>query len=71
MDVVEEVELVINCICRKKRRVAFEQAPSSTRNIFEMPQTVSQNQQMGIDPTQPTGVRVNFNDDQFPQYLQF
>ena len=35
MDAVEEVELVINCICReKRRRVEFQQAPGSTKNIF-------------------------------------
>ena len=34
-DAVEEVELVINRICReKRRRVAFQQAPTSTKNIF-------------------------------------
>ena len=72
MDAVEEVQLVINHICReKRRRVAFEQAPGSTRNIFEMLQPVSQNQQMGIDPTRPRVVCVNLNDNQFPQHLQF
>ena len=31
MDAVEEVELIINRICReKRRRVAFQQAPGST-----------------------------------------
>ena len=66
MDAVEEVELVINHICReKRRRVAFQQAPASTKNIFEMLQPVSTNQQMGgIGPTGPTA--VNYNDDQFP-----
>ena len=49
MDAVEEVELVINRICReKRRRVAFQQAPASTKNIFEMLQPVNTNQQMGI-----------------------
>ena len=72
MDAVEEVELVINRICReKRRRVAFQQAPASTKNIFEMLQPVSTNQQMGIGPTGPTAVPVNYNDDQFPQHLQF
>ena len=72
MDAVEEVELVINRICReKRRRVAFQQAPGSTKNIFEMLQPVSMNQQMGIGPTGPTAVPVNYNDDQFPQHLQF
>ena len=72
MDAVEEVELVINRICReKRRRVAFQQAPASTKNIFEMLQPVSMNQQMGIGPTGPTAVPVNYNDDQFPQHLQF
>ena len=72
MDAVEEVELVINHICReKRRRVAFQQAPASTKNIFEMLQPVSTNQQMGIGPTGPTAVPVNYNDDQFPQHLQF
>ena len=34
MYAVEEVELVINRICReKRRRVAFQQAPASTKNI--------------------------------------
>ena len=72
MDAVEEVELVINRICReKRRRVAFQQAPASTKNIFETLQPVSTNQQMGIGPTGPTAVPVNYNDDQFPQHLQF
>ena len=71
MDAVEEVELVINRICREKRRMAFQQAPASTKNIFEMLQSVSTNQQMGIGPTGPTAVPVNYNDDQFPQHLQF
>ena len=72
MDAVEEVELVINCICReKRRRVAFQQAPGSTKNIFETLQPVSTNQQIGIGPTGPTAVPVNYNDDQFPQHLQF
>ena len=71
MDAVEEVELVINPICREKRRMAFQQAPASTKNIFEMLQSVSTNQQMGIGPTGPTAVPVNYNDDQFPQHLQF
>ena len=72
MDAVEEVELVINRICReKRRRVAFQQAPASTKNIFETLQPVSMNQQMGIGPTGPTAVPVNYNDDQFPQHLQF
>ena len=72
LDAVEEVELVINCICReKRRRVAFQQAPASTKNIFEMLQPVSMNQQMGIGPTGPIAVPVNYNDDQFPQHLQF
>ena len=73
MDAVEEVELVINRICReKRRRVAFEQAPGSTKNIFEMLQPMRTNQQMGgIGPTGPTAVPVNYNDDQFPQHLQF
>ena len=72
MDAVEEVELVINHICRKKRRrVAFQQAPASTKNIFETLQPVSMNQQLGIGPTGPTAVPVNYNDDQFPQHLQF
>ena len=71
-DAVEEVELVINRICReKRRRVAFQQAPASTKNIFETLQPVSTNQQMGIGPTGPTAVPVNYNDDQFPQHLQF
>ena len=70
MDAVEEVELVINRICReKRRRVAFQQAPASTKNIFEMLQPVSTNQQMGIGPTGPTAVPVSYNDDQFPQHL--
>ena len=69
---VEELELVINRICReKRRRVAFQQASASTKNIFEMLQPVSTNQQMGIGPTGPTAVPVNYNDDQFPQHLQF
>ena len=52
MDAVEEVELAINRICReKRRRVAFQQAPASTKNIFETLQPVSTNQQMGIGPT--------------------
>ena len=60
MDAVEEVELVINRICRaKRRRVAFLQAPASTKNIFETLQPVSTNQQMGIGPTEPTAVPVN------------
>ena len=72
MDAVEEVELVINRICReKRRRVAFQQAPASTKNIFEMLQPVSTNQQLGIGPTGPTAVPVNYNDDQLPQHLQF
>ena len=73
MDAVEEVELVINHICRKKRRrMAFQQAPASTKYIFETLQPVSTNQQMGgIGPTGPTAVPVNYNDDQFPQHLQF
>ena len=72
MDAVEEVELVINRICReKRRRVAFQQAPGSTKNIFETLQPVSTNQQMGIGPTGPTAVPVNYNDDQFAQHLQF
>ena len=73
MDAVEEVELVINCICmEKRRRVAFQQAPASTKNILEMLQLVSMNQQMGgIGPTGHTAVPVNYNDDQFPQHLQF
>ena len=71
MDAVEEVELVINCICREKRRVAFQQAPASTKNIFETLQPVSTNQQMGIGPTGPRAVPVSYNDDQFPQHLQF
>ena len=73
MDAVEEVELVINHIYRgKRRRVAFQQAPTSTKNIFEMLQPVSMNQQMGgIGPTGPTAVPVNYNDDQFTQHLQF
>ena len=72
MDAVEEVEMVINHICReKRRRVAFQQAPASTKNIFEMLQPVSMNQQMGIGPTGPTAVPVNYNEDQFPQRLQF
>ena len=72
MDAVEEMELVINRICReKRRRVAFQQAPASTKNIFEMLQPVSTNQQMGIGPTGLTAVPVNYNDDQFPQHLQF
>ena len=72
MDAVEEVELVINRICReKRRRVAFQQAPASTKNIFEALQPVSTNQQLGIGPTGPTAVPVNYNDDQFPQHLQF
>ena len=67
MDAVEEVELVINCICReKRRRVAFQQAPASTKNIFEMLQPVRTNQQLGIGPTGPTAVPVNYNDNQFP-----
>ena len=42
MDAVEEVELVINRICReKRRRVGFQQAPASTKNIFETLQPVS------------------------------
>ena len=72
MDAVEEVELVINCICReKRRRVVFQQAPASTKNIFETLQPVSMNQQMDIGPTGPIAVPVNYNDDQFPQHLQF
>ena len=72
MDAVEEVELAINHICReKRRRVAFQQAPASTKNIFETLQPVSMNQQMGIGPIGPTAVLVNYNDDQFPQHLQF
>ena len=72
MDAVEEVELVINHICReKRRRVAFQLAPASTKNIFQMLQPVSTNQQMGIGPTGPTAVPVNYNDDQFPHHLQF
>ena len=72
MNAVEEVELVINRICReKRRRVAFQQAPASTKNIFEMLQPVSTNQQMGIGLTGPTAVPVNYNDDLFPQHLQF
>ena len=70
MDAVEEVELVINRICReKRRRVAFQQAPA--KNIFETLQPVSTNQQMEIGSTGPTAVPVNYNDDQFPQHLQF
>ena len=72
MDAVEELELVINRICRKRGGGwHFNRPPASTKNIFETLQPVSTNQQMGIGPTGPTAVPVNYNDDQFPQHLQF
>ena len=60
MDAVEEVEQVINLICREKsRRVKFQQAPGGTKNIFEQFQTMGlnqQNQQMRIGPAGPSAV---------------
>ena len=72
MDAVEEVEQVVNRICRqKRRRLEYQPGTSNTRNLFESLTTIGQNQAMGVGPAGPSAVPVNFQDDQYQQHLQF
>ena len=77
MDAVEEVEQLVNRICRDKRR-RREYQPSTTTttnggaNIFEQLQVMRQPQpQLGLGPTGPSAVPVTYPDDQFSQHIQF
>ena len=72
MDAVEEVEQVVNRICRqKRRRLGYQPGTSNTRNLFESLTSIGQNQAMGVGPAGPSAVPINFQDDQYQQHLQF
>ena len=72
MDAVEEVEQVVNCICRqKRRRLEYQPSSGNGRNLFDTLMTIGPNQPMGVGPAGPSAVPVNFQDDQFPQIMQF
>ena len=70
MDAVEEVEQVVNRICRQKR-LEYQPSTGNGRNLFDTLTTIGLNQPMGVGPAGPSAVPVNFQDDQFPQHMQF
>ena len=65
----EYIDLAFAAIIKKMKKTLNDN--EIMENIFEMLQPVSTNQQMGIGPTGPIAVPVNYNDNQFPQHLQF
>ena len=65
----EYIDLAFAAIIKKIKKTLNDN--EIMENIFETLQPVSMNQQMRIGPTGPIAVPVNYNDDQFPQHLQF